>query len=330
MDYLFRSRALRAVAAPLSLAYGAALKIRGEPEPARLAARVISVGNIHVGGTGKTPLVIALARRLHLAGLKPAIVSRGYGGRLSKEGATVELDSSARDVGDEPVEMKRALPDVPVVIGARRIGAAQAAMKSGRTLILDDGFQHRRLHRDLDIVVIPASADPDRQWLLPLGRLREPLSALERADAIVLVREIGDPAPVAAAWKPWTDAPVFTAERVIDRVRPRKGTVEPIALLGRQVVVFTGIANPERFRRAVESAGARIVEDLSFADHHEYADDEIALIATLVARHDAIAVTTEKDDARLGARTLPFPVAVISSSLVCDAVCDFCERHLAP
>ncbi len=327
-DYLFRSRLLRLAAAPLSAAYLAALKLRPAPEVTRLAAKVISIGNIHVGGTGKTPLVLALARRLKALGAEPAIVSRGYRGRLSAVGAEVTADSSADDTGDEPLELARALEAVPVFIGRDRVEAARKAMLKGRVLILDDGFQHRRLHRDLDVVVIPGSSRPRDQRMLPLGRLREPLPALQRADAVVLVREVGEEESDPTAWKEWTDAPIFTAERIIDRVRPRRGTVDPVALLGRKVVVFSGVANPSRFLRVVKSAGARIVEDIAFADHHVYTDQDLNLLNILVMTHDAVAVTTEKDDARLGHRPLPFPTAVLSTSLTCDAFLDFCERRI--
>jgi tetraacyldisaccharide 4'-kinase len=314
---------MNAVAAPLSLIYRAALALAPTPVPLSAGCPVISIGNIHVGGVGKTPLVIALAKALLEMGLQPAVVSRGYGGRLSRPGGRVAPGMKAADAGDEPLEIASALPEVPVEIGADRVAAARRAAASARVLILDDGFQHRRLRRDLDIVVVPASSHPGAERLLPWGRLREPLSALHRADAIVRIAD-RDAVPVPAeVWRSATAAPVFEARRIVSGVRPYPGTVAPTALLGRPVILFSGIANPERFAATVESAGGRLVERLHFGDHHRFSERELELIGRLTRQHDAIAVTTAKDASRLDGRPLPFPAAIVETRIEAPAFLEF-------
>lgn len=328
VDRLFRSRVLRAAAAPLSLVYGAALALRARPEPRRVPACVLSVGNVHAGGTGKTPHVLAIARHLRDGGRATAVVSRGYGGSLSRSGARVEPRHRAREVGDEPRELAGALGDVPVFIGADRVAAAAAAAREARFLVLDDAFQHRRLARDLDIVLVPAGADPARQRLLPWGRLREPLSALERADLVVLVHEPGH-ADHAEAWRRILDGPVLETRREPAAVRPYPGTVEPVALLGRPVVALSAIAGPDRFHASLVAAGARVVETLAHADHHAFTDDDLALAARLVARLDGgLVVTTAKDEARLDGRRLPFPCAVLETRLECAELLGWIDRRI--
>lgn len=309
---------------PLAGLYRVALAVKPTPIPEKVNARVISIGNIHAGGVGKTPLVIALARHLYQHGRAPAVVSRGYKGRLSSVGAIVTGQISAADVGDEPVEIAKALPEVPVFIGADRVKAARKAAAVAKTLILDDGFQHRRLGRDLDVVVIPGTTLPASERLLPWGHLREPLTALRKADAIVLARELGDAPPDPGRWKDFTDAPIFAAERFVSGVRAYPGTVAPTALLGRKVVVFCGIAHPERFANVVRSAGANIVGEISWSDHHAFTQRDLARIQALCAASDALAVTTEKDAARLNFQPLPFPAAIVTTSFKCDEFLEFC------
>ncbi len=328
-DRLFRSKLLQAACAPLSALYGLGLALRPAPSPEPTGRKVVSIGNLHVGGTGKTPVVIALAAALRDAGRKVAVVSRGYRGRLSGEGAAVAPGSRAADVGDEPLEIARALGDVPVHIGADRLEACRRAGSEADVLILDDGFQHARVARDIDVVVIPAAAKPSRQRLLPWGRLREPIAALARCHAIVRVREFGDDdAEVSTEWRHHTDAPVFFARRVVAGVVPYPGTVVATALLGGKVVALSGIANPRRFHRAIESAGARVVEEIVRPDHHVFTDGDLALVARLVEAHDGLAVMTAKDAARLDGRPLPFPAAVLTTAVECPGLVDFVKARL--
>lgn len=330
-DYLFRSLYLRGAALPLSWLYRAGLALRPAGTPARVNRPVVSIGNIHAGGSGKTPLVKAVAERLAAARLKVAVVSRGYGGRASRSGIAVASETKSLLAGDEPVELARALPHAAVFIGADRVRAAWEASKSADVILLDDGFQHRRLARDLDIVVIPATSHPARERLLPLGRLREPPAALARAHAIVFLREENEPLDPAipAAWAPFHRAQVFEAVRVLAGVRPYKGTVEPIALLSRPVVAFSGIARPERFHAAIARAGGRIVDAVSRPDHHRFSRADLAIVARLVERHHAVAVTTAKDAARLDEQPLAFPAAVLEIGVQCDDLCRLLVERLA-
>lgn len=328
VDRLFRSRVLRAASAPLSLVYGAAIALRPQPEPRRVPACVLSIGNVHAGGTGKTPHVRAIARHLRDSGHATAIVSRGYGGSLSRSGARVEPRHRASEVGDEPRELADSLKDIPVFIGADRVEAATAAAREARFLVLDDAFQHRRLARDLDIVLVPAGADPARQRLLPWGRLREPLSALKRADLVVLVHEPGH-TDYAEAWRKILDGPVIETRREPAAVRPYPGTVDPVALLGRSVVALSGIAGPDRFHASLDAAGAIVVETLAYPDHHAFTDDDLALAARLVARLDGgLVVTTAKDAARLDGRRLPFPCAILETRLECAELLSWIDRTM--
>lgn len=327
-DRLFASRLLRAAAMPLSAVYGAAVRMRPTPKAQRVPVPVLSVGNVHAGGTGKTPHVLAIARHLAASGRRPAVVSRGYGGSLSGVGARVTAEHRAEEVGDEPRELYRALPGIPVFIGADRVAAAVEAARESDVIVLDDGFQHRRLARDLDIVLLPASADPERQRLLPWGRLREPLDAIGRADLVVLVREPGC-ADHGEAWRRRLDGPVVETVREPGHVRAYPGTVEPVALLGRSVVAVSGIALPERFHAAIARAGGRVVEILAYPDHHFFREDDLKLAGRLVSRHpDALVVLTAKDEARLDGRTLPFPAAVLESALDCEALLERVDAFL--
>ncbi len=322
-DRLFSSRVLQAVSMPIAFLHGAALRLRPRPEPIRVDATVISIGNLHAGGTGKTPHVLALARHLAKAGRRTAIVSRGYGGTLSRAGARVTASHTAREVGDEPRELFAAMESgssasVPIVIGADRVEAARTAAELADVLLLDDGYQHRRLARDLDIVILPAAADPRRQRLLPWGRLREPLSAISRADLVVLSHDLGGDNH-AAEWRSRLDGPVLESRREVGGVRPYPGTVVPVALLGRNVVALSGIAAPHRFHAAIAAAGARVVETLAFPDHRRFREDDLDLAGMLVKRHDdALVVMTAKDAARLDGRRLPFPAAILESRVACD------------
>lgn len=327
-DRLFQSRVLRAAAVPLSLAYGAAIALSPRPEPRRVPALVISVGNVHAGGTGKTPHVLAIARHLRDGGHATAVVSRGYGGSLSRVGARVEPGHRASEVGDEPRELADSLGDVPVFVGADRVEAAIAASKEARILVLDDAFQHRRLARDLDIVLVPAGAAPERQKLLPWGRLREPLAALRRADLVVLVHEPGH-ADHAEAWRRILGGPVIETRREPAGVRRYPGTVEPVALLDRPVVALSAIAGPDRFHATLSAAGARVVETLAYADHHRFTDGDLELATRLVARLDGgLVVTTSKDEARLEGRRLPFPCAVLETRLDAADLLDWIDRRI--
>lgn len=255
----------------------------------RLGHPVISVGNLTLGGTGKTPIVIALAGQLRDRGFRPVILSRGY--RRTSRGIIIS-DSDWEKCGDEPMLMKQRLGNVPIVVGADRYQAGLVAQQKqlGNIFILDDGFQHRHLHRDFDIVSIDPAEWAEGEALLPAGRWREPKSAIARANAACVQEIDGVPAPDVSI-------PSFAVRTEIEGVYADGGKVPVQDLSGRPVVAFAGIAKPERFFTALRSFGIQPVECVPFADHHRYSAREIEKLG------GKILLTTEKDAVRLHGRT---------------------------
>ncbi len=253
----------------------------------RTGIPVVSVGNIEAGGTGKTPTTIALARELAARGYRPAIVTRGYRGRLR---GVVQVSPSLdpRDVGDEALLMAR-VTGVPVIKSPDRVKGALLARDALACdlVLLDDGFQHRRIHRDLDIVLL--SGDPARDELLPLGRLREPARSLQRADLVIRTKGAG--------------SGDLSAELVPCSLLDARGNAEDLsALEGKDVLAVSGIARPGHFTRMLEELGAR-VEAMRFADHHEFTDRDMEAIMERASAKDLI-MTTEKDLVRIDAPPL--------------------------
>ena len=246
---------------------------------------VISVGNLTVGGTGKTPLVIALAEGFRGRGFRPVILSRGYG-RTSRN--VLVVGSNWEESGDEPFLMKCRLGDVPVVVGADRYEAGLQAEKRelGNIFILDDGFQHRRLYRDVDIVSIDPAEWARGESLLPGGPWREPKSSVARAHAACIQEVDGVPAPSLTV-------PAFMVRNEIAGLYMGNMTIAAESLSGSAVVAFAGIAKPERFFAALESMGIRPAKCIRFRDHHHYSRREIEKLG------GDVLVTTEKDAVRL-------------------------------
>jgi tetraacyldisaccharide 4'-kinase len=268
----------------------------------RLNHPVISVGNLTLGGTGKTPFVIALAEGLRDRGFQPVILSRGYG-RTSR--GVVIADADWQQCGDEPLLMKQRLGNVPVVVGADRYEAGMAAEQQqlGNVFILDDGFQHRHLHRDVDIVTIDPVEWAAGESLLPAGRWREPKSAISRAHA-VCVQE------VHGAAIPQLPIPTFTVQTALEGVYQQGAVLPPANLKGRRIVAFAGIAKPERFFASLELIGIRPIECVGFADHHHYSAREIEKLG------GEILLTTEKDAIRLeGLTSRPYCCLRISAKI---------------
>jgi tetraacyldisaccharide 4'-kinase len=275
---------------------------------ARARLPVVSIGNLAVGGTGKTPLVAWLARRLRDEGYRPAIVSRGYGGRAGRGPLVVSRgEGPLCDVGlcgDEPYLLACEIRGVPVVVGADRLAAANAARAVGATIVLlDDGFQHRRLARDLDVVLLDAEAPFGNGRLLPAGILREPPSGLVRADVVMLTgcRSPADELPAESAVRR-----VHPRGTILRSGRRRLGFHDPS---GRAVpaplraVAFCGIAAPRRFRADVEAEGVAIVAFEARRDHHVFRRSELERLRAHAFDLDAALVTTEKDRVRLPAST---------------------------
>jgi len=256
---------------------------------------VVSVGNLTLGGTGKTPLVIALAERFRNGGFRPVVLSRGY--KRSSKGILVVSRGDGpiatwNESGDEPFLIARRLPGVAVVVGADRYQAGRLAERAGlgNLFILDDGFQHRRLFRNVDLVTIDPAEWAEGEKLLPSGRWREPRSAIQRAQAACIQEKPG--------WiVPSLPIPTFRVQTVIEGIYKGCGQVDPSLLRGQGVVAFAGIAKPERFFEALESLGINLARRVEFPDHHAFTPKEIAEISTKGT--SALLVTTEKDSVRL-------------------------------
>jgi|HubBroStandDraft_1064217.scaffolds.fasta_scaffold14365_4 tetraacyldisaccharide 4'-kinase len=305
---------------PFTALYGAATALRntmfdrGVLSSQRLEKPVISVGNLSVGGSGKTPFVIALGELLKARGIPFDVLSRGYG-RKTRGVLVVEMDGNAADFGDEPLLIARRL-GVPVIVGESRYRAGRFAEQKfqPQAHVLDDGFQHRSLARDFDIVLMTERDFDDS--LLPSGRLREPLSSLQRADAIVLPQD-------------------FSGHEV--EIKNFAGPGKPVWRMSRQIsvpaapvapIVFCGIARSEQFFAQVRAAGVTPAAEVEFRDHHAYNSSDIERLASMRDRLSAGGfLTTEKDAVNLGSLTLPLqaeikPLAVATLSLTLDHPAD--------
>lgn len=275
----------------------------------KLARPVISVGNITVGGTGKTPCVIYLAQMLGRLGCRTAVLSRGYGGKnpqpvnVVSNGRTILLD--AQEAGDEPLLIARSLPGVPVLTGARRNLTGQAAIEGfgAEVLLCDDAFQHRQIRRDINIVLLDAHRPFGNGYLLPRGPLREPISGLERADCLILTRdEHTDVLHPEIARLTAAGIPVFRAKhrfRDIVTLSDNK-RLDPVMLTGKKICAFCGIARPESFKAILEQQGADILSFIDFPDHHPYGRSDLEALQEGFRPLGAdYWVTTEKDAMRL-------------------------------
>lgn len=316
----FPDWALLQALAPASWVYSAAMRARslafekGLLHIEHAPIPVVSVGNLIVGGAGKTPVVIELTRRLFAAGHRPAVLTRGYGAerddaRLVADAGGLHLDF--RQAGDEPLLIARRCEGRTVLAGPDRAELAlRAAGEHGSTVaILDDGMQHRRLHRDLEIVVIDASAPLGNGRALPGGPLREPISALARANLVWLSRtdELGGrPMSTAAELETLVsrfDLPVVRAcYRIAGLTDLIGGDPRPVEWLdGRSVHALSGVARPRSFLQTLTAAGARLTGNSDFGDHHAFTAAEFSAVLDEAKREGAQVVTTEKDAQRLAA-----------------------------
>jgi len=279
---------------------------RGVRRPRRIGgARVVAVGNVTVGGSAKTPAAAWLARALRERGHRTALVSRGYGRRSDErvvvvsDGARVHAGSA--EGGDEPLLLAGLAPGVPVLVGSDRglAGLRAAGALGAELLVLDDGFQHHRLARDVDVVLIDGRLGFGNRWTLPRGPLREPLSALREASAIGVVDGPLPEADEALVTRLAPAAYRFTAGRRPRGLRPLAGGPwwPARGLEGLRVGLLSGIARPESLRRSVEALGARVVAERTFADHHRYRPRDVRDLA----RATPIWVTTEKDALKIPA-----------------------------
>jgi len=299
---------LRQALWPLGLLYGAVAAARnalfqaGVKKVRRIDAPVVSIGNLTVGGTGKTPTVAWLCELAKQHGRTPGVLARGYG------------RAPGAELNDEGVLLQRRLPWLLQEQDPDRVAAGERLVAKGCDfVVLDDGFQHRRLHRDLDVVCLDATLPFGNGQCLPAGDLREWRSGLRRADVLLLTRAsrldgdqlaarvrrlqqiAGRPLPVHAC----EHEPVHVVQRPAD-------VVEPLDVLrGRRVVLWSAIARPQSFRATVEALGAEVVGEQAHRDHHRFTDGDVAAARALAQGRDALLLTTEKDDARLDAFDVP-------------------------
>jgi tetraacyldisaccharide 4'-kinase len=281
------------ILAPLSWVYGSVVRSRNarfdKSAPHRLRWPVISVGNLSVGGTGKTPFVIALAKLLQREKYQVDVLSRGYG-RAQDTVERVDPAGSAARFGDEPLLIAQTA-GVPVYVGASRYAAgllaeSDLAGEGSHLHLLDDGMQHRRLARDIEIVLLHRS--DQQQRLLPAGRLREPLSSLGRADVIVLRQEDEE---LTSQLRRYTrsDCHFWLVRRKLTLANKRQ-----------KALAFCAIARPEEFFQALATAGVGITERMAFRDHHSYMTADMERLAALGKGCDAL-ITTQKDAVKLDA-----------------------------
>jgi tetraacyldisaccharide 4'-kinase len=280
---------------------------------------VVSVGNLTVGGTGKTPATRMLAEWASREGHRVAVLSRGYGRRY--ENKTLEVSdvngilTGPEEAGDEPYLLANNLPGVPVILSKKRYKAGRLAHSKYDTdiFILDDGFQHVSLERDLDLVLLDASNPFGNEQLLPGGPLREPVDHLDRADAFMLTRsreQSSTEKSIALLKDKFPDKPVFQSEHIPDSVIiPNKNEIHPPGFLeGKRVVAFAGIAAPDRFRETIIDLGAEPVFFKAFGDHHSFRTvDLLKLMSQKESLKADCLLTTEKDWVRIEGPLTEYP-----------------------
>jgi tetraacyldisaccharide 4'-kinase len=281
---------LAALLAPLGALYGAVAAHRMRLPGRRAGVPVACIGNLTLGGSGKTPAAIAIARMLQAQGMRPAFLTRGYGGRLAGP-VLVEPTHAAADIGDEPLLLARV---APTIVARDRVAGARAAEATGADIIvMDDGFQNPALAKDVALLVVDGRRGIGNRRVFPAGPLRAPLSAqIAHAQALVVVGEPGTSAQAAVAAARARGMALLTGRLVPD-------PAAVAALAGRRVLAFAGIGDPDKFLATLRAAGITVAHAQGFADHHAFTTSEAA---ALIARADAgglTLATTEKDRARM-------------------------------
>jgi tetraacyldisaccharide 4'-kinase len=274
---------------PLGALYGAIAGARLSGTGTSVGVPVVCIGNPTIGGAGKTPLAIAVARLLAAVGMQPVFLTRGYGGSLAGPLIVDPKKHRADHVGDEPLLLARI---APAVVARDRVAGAGLAISAGASVIvMDDGFQNPSLQKDLAILVVDARRQIGNGAVLPAGPLRAPFRAqLARADALMIVGPGGSPALEAAARE--VGIGVFAAQLVADA-----GAIS--ALREKHLLAFAGIGDPEKFFATLRSSGLSVVRTRAFADHHHYGPNEAAALCRAADLEKLTLVTTEKDWARL-------------------------------
>jgi tetraacyldisaccharide 4'-kinase len=301
-----------AMLAPIAAVYGAVAARRLAQQGVRVGVPVVCIGNPTVGGAGKTPTAIAVARMLKAEGETPVFLSRGYGGRLAGPVRVDPSQHAASDVGDEPLLLARV---APTIVAHDRVKGAQAAVAAGATVIvMDDGFQNPSLAKDFSVLVVDAKRGVGNGCVIPAGPLRAPLGLqLERAQAVLVVGE--DDAGVADDTRKH-GVSMFRAWFMPD-------AAFIASLTGKRVLAFAGIGDPEKFYATLRKAGVTVAATKSFGDHHRYTRADARALCGEAERSGLMLVTTEKDVARmqrdeeaaeLAAHTCALPVTLTFES----------------
>ncbi len=311
---------------PVSILYGMAAGlnrllfrwgVRGSRD---LPRPVVSVGNITIGGAGKTPLVMWLASGLRKRGIRVAVLTRGYGRKISSPGEVVmlrgKMDTDPLVAGDEPLLMAERLGDIPIFVSSRRYRAGVAAMRSGDVdlFILDDGFQHFPLGRDLEIVAVDDRRRFGDGRLLPAGVLREPASRLAEADIVVVTKARAVDAAFEEEIRGHTAAALCWADfRPLGiRAWDGDGIMDPVELEGTKILTFSGIADPESFESTAGKIPCDVRGNSRFRDHHPYGEADVRALLEMAGKVGADAfLTTEKDAVRWPGRLSSLPCYVL-------------------
>ena len=307
---------LTPIVAPFAFLYGLGIRLRLIAfqtllKPKSLPGTVVSIGNLTVGGTGKTPATCMLAEWALDEGYQVAVLSRGYAGKYKTKIFEVSdgsgIHGGSLEAGDEPYLLAKRLPGVPVVVSKNRYAAGLYASDKFKAdfFILDDGFQHLALKRDFDLVLVDAANPFGNGRLLPWGPLREPLDQLKRAQAVIMTRSTQAPAIDDSSMminKQFPGKPLFKGDHIPDKVVfPAKGTRQDIGFLkGKRVMAFAGIARPGRFKETLTQVGAEVMGFKCFRDHYIFNQE---VFQNMIAEKKNVGadylITTEKDWVRL-------------------------------
>ncbi|MCK5832468.1 tetraacyldisaccharide 4'-kinase [bacterium] len=291
-----------------------------------LDAPVISVGNLAMGGTGKTPFTIWLADKLQSLGYSPVILTRGYG-RTHKERMILIGDTTtARIAGDEPALIAQKLPDTPIVVHPNRFESArEIGNEKGRIFILDDGFQHIQLARDVDILLLPSEDPFSGEHFFPWGNLRDGLWRLKEASAIILMGETEKIPPELASLS--CSVQTFSGKKIFAGIRTLVGkNVSPNILKNQNILLFAGLGAPSSFYSTIVETGANIRGTYWFKDHHIYTAKDISAIEHRAEEYDAdLLVTTEKDAIRLTGMSSRLEIYVVDIELTITREADLID-----
>ena len=319
--YLKKNTYLSRVLYPLSLIFRLGTKIRSYTNrPIKLPLPVICIGNIVVGGAGKTPVALKIGKILIQSGYKPHFISRGYAGMI-KESTLVKAWHSSKSVGDEPLLLSKV---APTWVGANRNNSIKLAKSKGADcIVMDDGFQNPTIHKDFSIVVINSSQEFGNKRVMPSGPLRESIKrGLSRTNLIIVIGAITESLKNSIP----DHIPIFPAKFVIDNNNK--------IFKGQKITAFAGIAYPEKFFKSLEEQGSKIVKKITYPDHHIYDENDLLSLAEIANKTKSILVSTQKDFTRIPksykslVNTLSGEINFENEDLIKEIIVNVIENHL--